>query len=116
MVEQYSDRSDRKGLRRLLQEAAKLSNALDIIIATQGGDSPAVTPLVRQLSSLHRFMEEVYEEKAETNSPLMRAPEQEVSPDIEHLSNRLAQTEGQFNELKDSITQLVGLLGAKKSQ
>lgn len=103
-------------MRRLLQEAAKLSNALDIIVATQGSDSPAVTPLVHQLSSLHRIMEEIYEEKATPTPPFMQAAVPDVSPDIEQLSNRLAQTEGQFNELKDSITQLVGVLGAKKKE
>lgn len=116
MVERHSDKSGPKGMRRLLQEAAKLSNALDIIVATQGSDSPAVTPLVHQLSSLHRIMEEIYEETAAPNPPIMQAQAPEVSPDIEHLSNRLAQTEGQFNELKDSITQLVGVLGAKKKE
>lgn len=116
MVEQHSDKSGPKGMRRLLQEAAKLSNALDIIVATQGSDSPAVTPLVHQLSSLHRIMEEIYEETAAPNPPFKQAQAPEVSPDIEHLSNRLAQTEGQFNELKDSITQLVGVLGAKKKE
>ena len=49
-------------MRRLLKEAAELSRALDLIIATQGSDSPAVTPIIQQLSTLHRVLEDVYEE------------------------------------------------------
>ncbi len=117
MVERVSDRRRPRGMRRLLQEASQLSNALDIIVATQGSDSPAVSPLLSQLTSLHRVIEDVYEE---TRPPSV--PNEDYNPkpspepagdDFKQLENRLDKTEEQFNNLKDSISRLVGVLGKK---
>jgi hypothetical protein len=119
MVERNSDKRSPRGMRRLLQEASQLSNALDIIVATQGSDSPAVSPIINQLTSLHRILEDVYEETG-TN----RAPREEPAPttpipdsaNLKHLEVRLDRTEEQFNELKDSIARLVGVLGKKTNR
>ncbi|NKB56518.1 MAG: hypothetical protein GKS00_09295 [Alphaproteobacteria bacterium] len=114
MVERRSDKRSPKGMRRLLREAAKLSNALDIIIATQGSDSPAVAPLVHQLTSLHRIMEDVYDEPEESETSDQNIAPTQASPEINHLESRLEHTEEQFGELKDSITRLVSVLGKRK--
>ena len=52
-------------MRRLLREAAELSLVLDPIVATKGSDSPAVATIIQQLSSLHRVLEDVYEETSQ---------------------------------------------------
>ncbi len=100
-------------MRRLLKEAAELSRALDLIIATQGSDSPAVTPIIQQLSTLHRVLEDVYEESTGRGAIGPSESPNEGNSDIHRLEGRLDRTEEQFNDLKDSISRLVSVLGKK---
>lgn len=115
MVGQGSDTGNSRGMRRLLQEAAQLSNALDLIVATQGSASPAVTPLIQQLTSLHRILAEVYEETggAEPGNANQAAPA--ADRDLEKLESRLDRTEEQLGDLKGSIARLVSVL-AKRNE
>ena len=97
-------------MRRLLQEAAELSRALDLIVATQGSDSPAVAPIIQQLSSLHRVLEDVYEETARYRGPDIGGAPNNDSSDLQRLEGRLDHAEERFGDLKDSVAQLVRML------
>lgn len=97
-------------MRRLLQEAAELSRTLDLIVATQGSDSPAVAPIIQQLSSLHRVLEDVYEETARYRGPDIGSAPNNDSSDLQRLEGRLDHAEERFGDLKDSVAQLVRML------
>lgn len=103
-------------MRRLLREAAELSRALDLIVATQGSDSPAVAPIIQQLSSLHRVLEDVYEETSLNPGQNLQTPPVREDIDYQGLKARLDRTEGQFADLKASIAQLVAMLGKGDSR
>ena len=109
MVERSSNNP--RGMRRLLGEAAELSRALDLIVATQGSDSPAVAPIIQQLSSLHRVLEDVYEEASSKSDQGVRPAPARENTDHHGLETRLDRTERQFADLKASIAQLVAMLG-----
>lgn len=95
-------------MRRLLREANELSRALDLIVATQGSDSSAVNPLLQQLSSLHRVMEDVYEETAPKGNRTAASVDDEG---LDRLEARLGKAEERFAELKNTLARLVAKLG-----
>ncbi len=113
MVERSSDNP--RGMRRLLREAAELSRALDLIVATQGSDSPAVAPIIQQLSGLHRVLEDVYEETTHRGEPGARRTAGDGTSEYDQLEGRLDRTEEQFRDLKGSIARLVEVLGQRTS-
>lgn len=98
---------------RLLQEAAELSRALDIVIATQGSDSPAVKPLLQQLTNLHRLLEDVYADDSPADDSAATPPPSGDRSELEYLNDRLSRTEQQLTGLKESIAELVRILGKK---
>jgi len=97
-------------MRRLLGEAAELSRALDLIVASQGSDSPAVAPIIQQLSGLYRVLEDVYEETANRGGQASSHIPGSTTSEYDQLEGRLNRAEEQFGELKDSISRLVGML------
>ena len=101
------------GVRRLLQEATQLSQALDLIVTSQGSGSSAVAPLVRELTQSHRVLSTAFEES--TGSALLpqtppHAPKSEsetVATEIGNMENRLQKTEARLSALRTPIAQLL---------
>ncbi len=103
------------GVRRLLQEAMQLGKALDLVVATQGSGSPAVAPLVRELTGTHRVLSAAFAES--TAAPLLttaRHSEPEVQ-ESERVEDRLEQTEARLAALRTSIAQLLQRLERKET-
>ncbi len=103
------------GVRRLLQEATQLGQALDLVVATQGSGSPAVAPLLRELTGTHRVLSTAFEES--TAAPLLTAAAQgeAEAPEVERVEDRLEQTEARLSALRISIAQLLQRLERKET-
>ena len=109
-------------LGRALNDASQLGRALDIIVATQGHDSPALSPIIRELTNSHRVLQGVYEGAAgqpldsPPPQPANAAPEPapatttEPPTEIREIEARLEATETRFQELKQSVAHLVDFI------
>ena len=106
-------------LGRALNDASQLGRALDIIVATQGHDSPALSPIIRELTNSHRVLQGVYEgatgqpldapqpAPAPTQPEAAPKPAPEAPTEIRNIEARLEATETRFQELKQSVAHLV---------
>jgi signal transduction histidine kinase len=118
---------------RALKDASELGRALDIIVATQGADSPALSPLIRELTNSHKVLQGVYEGATgqqlnappapqptapQATAPQATAPQptapgephprsETQSDDVSKLEARLEETETRFHDLKQSVAHLV---------
>jgi signal transduction histidine kinase len=104
---------------RTISEASQLGQALELITTTQGQNSPALTPIIRELTNSHRVLQGVYEgasgqafgpQAPTTPSPERQPHESEKSDDVQKLEARLEDTEKKFHELKQSVAYLVGYI------
>ena len=89
-------------VRRLLQEATRLSQTLEIVVVTRGSGYPAVASLVRKLAAMYRELLPAFEDS--TGAP------QAVAPDIGQLEDKLERTEARLAALTRLLAQLVGRL------
>ena len=104
---------------RTIGEASQLGQALELIASTQGQNSPALTPIIRELTNSHRVLQGVYEGASgqafgpsapATPSPERQTPDSEKSDDVRKLEARLEDTEKKFHDLKQSVAYLVGYI------
>jgi signal transduction histidine kinase len=104
---------------RTIGEASQLGQALELIATTQGQNSPALTPIIRELTNSHRVLQGVYEgasgQAFGPQAPTAPSPERQTpvtgkSDDVQKLEARLEDTEKKFHELKQSVAYLVGYI------
>lgn len=128
-------------LGRLLKDAARLSQAIDLVATAQGDGAPALVPMIKELSTTHRMLQIAYEattgvrlQDAGTMSasvsqlPMQSpatpptagqsAPPPKTAPneEVQALSDRLEKTEERFNTLKQSVGNLVHAIEEKSQE
>ena len=97
-------------MHRLLDEAMQLSQALDVIVASQGGNSSAVGPLVRELTAIHRLLAAAYRDADGIATEPPPAAPRPASPEVEELSGRIARTDERLDAIKSSVFRLMELI------
>ena len=111
---------------RAIDDASQLGQALELITVTQGRNSSALTPLIRELANSHRVLQGVYEgasgqafgphatpATASPTPPSESEPQKPAgapSEDVKRLEARLEDTEKKFHDLKQSVAYLVGYI------
>lgn len=100
-------------MQRLLDEAMQLSQALDVIVASQGSNSSAVGPLVRELTATHRLLSAAFHDADTAGMPMPTGVVSQASLEVEQLGGRIARTDERLDSLKTSVFRLMELIEAK---